>query len=129
MNNPDWIESDKVAKAIFSYLISGIFERYRAASPTLSALKNTHATHTMRKRPSHPQELPPSRQPPAFTDGVGGIAPVLPTQQQRQEQRGMNAAPNDERPVGAVPKSAHEEDDEDVADGFPFPTRDPPSGM
>ena len=32
----------------------------------------------------------------------------------------MNAAPSDERPVGAVPKSAHEEDDENVADRFPL---------
>ena len=32
----------------------------------------------------------------------------------------MDAAPNDERPVGAVPKSAHEEDDKDVPYGLPF---------
>ena len=32
----------------------------------------------------------------------------------------MNAAPGDERPVGAVPKSAHEKDDENVADRFPL---------
>ncbi len=81
-----------------------------------------HPRHTHHAEgPSHPQELPPSRQPPAFADRVGGIAPVLPAQQQRQEQRGMNAAPNDEGPIGAVPKTAHEEDDEDVAHGFPFP--------
>ena len=68
-----------------------------------------------------PRNSRPVGKPPAFTDRVGGVAPVLPTQQQRQEQRGMNAAPNDERPIGAVPKTAHQEDDEDVADGFPFP--------
>ena len=59
MNNPDWIESDKVAKAIFSYLISGIFERYWPASPTLSALKNTHATHTMVKVHAIPRNSRP----------------------------------------------------------------------
>ena len=30
----------------------------------------------------------------------------------------MNAAPGDEGPVGAVPKSGHEEDDKDVSDGL-----------
>ena len=32
----------------------------------------------------------------------------------------MDAAPNDEGPISTVPKSAHEEDDEDVADDLPF---------
>ena len=45
---------------------------------------------------------------------------IRPTQQERQEKASVDAAPDDEGPVGAVPKSAHEEDDEDVADGLPF---------
>ena len=70
--------------------------------------------------PRHAEEFATGWQPPPFANRFGSVTPVRATQQQRQEEAGVDTAPNDEGPVGAVPKSTHKEDDEDIADGLPF---------
>ena len=70
--------------------------------------------------PRHAEQFAAGGEPTPFADGVGGVTAVGAAEQERQEERGVDAAPSDERPIGAVPKTAHEEDDEDVADGLPL---------
>ena len=116
--NTDWGYRSQTFKASQT-LLRESREVLASVSHTLRPKKHPRdADH--RKRPRHPQEFPPSGQPPSFADGVGRVAAVFPAQQQGQEKHGVNASPNNEGPIGAVPKSTHQEDDEDVADRFPL---------
>ena len=72
------------------------------------------------ERPRHAEEFAAGGEPTPFADGVGGVTAVGAAEEEREEKRGVDAAPGDERPIGTVPKSAHEEDDEYVADGLPL---------
>ena len=53
-----------------------------------------------------------------FGDDAGGVFPIGSAQEERDEEQGVDAAPDDEGPIGPVPEPGDEEDDEDVADGL-----------
>ena len=69
------------------------------------------------KRQQHLADLLQGRKQTPLRDRIP-ILPVLPHQNQRQEKQGMEGAPDDESPVGPVPQSAHQEDDERVPDNL-----------
>ena len=117
----------KIAIAPLTLLPSGhvktsvpMCSKYSIASPTLSALKKHPRDADHGKCPRYAEEFAAGGQPAPFADGVGGVTAVGAAEQERQEERGVDAAPSDERPIGAVPKTAHQEDDEHVADGLPL---------
>ena len=57
--------------------------------------------------------------PFAGSEIIPQIGPIFTLQERRDEQQGMDATPGDEGPVGTVPESADQEDDEDIANRFP----------
>ncbi len=94
--------------------------------------------HSLKALPSHPNALCPENNPPndrqeerqqhlpCFLQGredasfghLVGVLAVLARQYQRQEQQCVVRSPGDERPVGAVPETAQEEDDKSVSYDF-----------
>jgi len=78
--------------------------------------------------PSHLKDFARRGQPPALGDDGGGVFAVSSAQKERDEEEGVNAAPDDEGPVGSVPEPGDEEDDEDVADGFGLGDAGPAEG-
>ena len=70
-----------------------------------------------RERQQHPGKFPERGQKPPFRHDIG-VFPIFPEQNQRQEKQCVVRTPCDERPVGAVPEPAHQEDYERVAYHF-----------
>ena len=70
------------------------------------------------KRPPHLKQFAGGGQPLPFGDDAGGVLPVGAAEEERDEEEGVNASPDDEGPVGPVPEPGDEENDEDVADGL-----------
>ena len=102
---------------------------------SIACPKRSELHHPPKILPSHPDALGPEDNPPkhrqeerqqhlpGLLEGredapfghLVGVLAVLARQYQRQEQNGVVRAPGDEGPVGAVPETRQQEDDEGVA--------------
>jgi len=54
--------------------------------------------------PSNLEEFSRRREPFAFSHDAGGVLSVGSTKEERDEEQGVDAAPNDEGPIGPMPK-------------------------